>query len=334
MGPSLAGLDRGPSHRATVAIEPNHPPELEEERATVSGHQSEPETAWTVLRLLEWTTDFFKRRGSDSPRLDAEILLAHARQCSRIELYTSFAEEPDEEQRVAFREMVRRRGEGMPVAQLVGYREFYSLTFRVDEHVLIPRPETEHLVIEALDCAKQLAVDDRPLEIADIGTGSGAIAIAIAKNFDLSRVRLTAVDQSAAALHIARWNADKLGVAAAIEFVEGDMFAEIVPERCFDIVCSNPPYVSEAEYDQLSDTVREYEPRAALVSGPLGSECIERLIQSSPVRVRSGGRLIVELSPMIADACQAIGEQSDDWDDLKFIKDLEGHRRVLSLRRV
>ncbi len=117
------------------------------------------EEPWTVLRLLEWTTDFFKQRGSDSPRLDAEVLLAHARECSRIELYTSFAEVPEEEQRVAFREMVRRRGEGMPVAQLVGYREFYSLRLRVDENVLIPRPETEHLVIEALDCAKAMNID-------------------------------------------------------------------------------------------------------------------------------------------------------------------------------
>ena len=109
------------------------------------------EEAWTVLRLLEWTTDFFKKRGGESARLDAEVLLAHARDCSRIELYTAFAEVPDEEQRVAFRELVRRRGEGMPVAQLVGYREFYSLKFRIDHNVLIPRPETEHLVIEALD---------------------------------------------------------------------------------------------------------------------------------------------------------------------------------------
>ena len=93
------------------------------------------EEAWTVLRLLEWTTDFFKKRGCESARLDAEVLLAHARECTRIELYTAFAEVPSDEQRVAFRELVRRRGEGMPVAQLVGYREFYSLQFRVDDHV-------------------------------------------------------------------------------------------------------------------------------------------------------------------------------------------------------
>ncbi len=159
------------------------------------------EAPWTVLRLLQWTTEFFKQRNSESPRLDAEVLLAHARDCSRIELYTAFGDVPEEQQRVAFREMVRRRGEGMPVAQLVGYREFYSLRVRVDEHVLIPRPETEHLVIEALDCAKAMNVTDRPLQIADIGTGSGAIAVTLAKN--LSSAEITAVDQSAAALRIA-----------------------------------------------------------------------------------------------------------------------------------
>lgn len=146
---------------------------------------------WTVLRLLEWTTDFFQQKGSESARLDAEVLLAHARECSRVELYTAFAEVPSEEQRIAFRELVRRRGEGMPVAQLVGYREFYSLRLRVNESVLIPRPETEHLVIEALDCAKEMEIGDRPMQIADVGTGSGAIAIALAKNLPESKVTST-----------------------------------------------------------------------------------------------------------------------------------------------
>ncbi|MCG8648535.1 MAG: hypothetical protein MI861_01805, partial [Pirellulales bacterium] len=118
---------------------------------SASSQPANTQQPWTVLRLLEWTTDFFRKKGSESPRLDAEILLAHARDCSRIELYTAFADVPEDDQRVAFREMVRRRGEGTPVAQLVGHREFYSLSFRIDENVLIPRPETEHLVIEALD---------------------------------------------------------------------------------------------------------------------------------------------------------------------------------------
>ncbi len=284
---------------------------------------------WTVLRLLEWTTEFFRKRGSESPRLDAEILLAHARGSSRIELYTAFDQVPGDEQRVAFREMVRRRAEGMPVAQLVGYREFYSIEFRVDENVLIPRPETEHLVVEALDCVKKLDVQGRPIQIADIGTGSGAIAISLAKN--LKNVKITAVDQSPAALKIARWNAEKLEVESVVDFVESDLFAEIDPGLKFDVICSNPPYVSEAEYAELSPTVRDFEPKMALVSGKTGCEHIQRLLREAPGRLQDGGRLILELSPMIAERCEQLAGEIAELTDLRFVKDLEGQRRILSL---
>jgi len=286
---------------------------------------------WTVLRLLDWTTDYFKRKGSESPRLDAEVMLAHARDCARIDLYTSFAEEPGEEQRIAFREMVRRRGEGTPVAQLVGYREFYSLRFRVSDATLIPRPETEHLVIEALDCVKQFPAD-RPLQIADIGTGSGAIAISLIKN--CSSVEMTAVDVSEAALQIASWNAKQLEVSDRIHFVRSDLLSAVEQPQQFDIICSNPPYVSESEYTDLPPTVRDFEPRGALVSGPEGTEIIARLFEETPDRLHVGGRLIIELSPMIADACQALAQDNASFGEVRFIKDLDGHRRVLSVQRI
>lgn len=287
---------------------------------------------WTVLRLLRWTTDFFKGKGSESPRLDAEILLAHARQCSRIELYTAFSEEPTAEQRTAFRELIRRRGEGMPVAQLVGYKEFYSLQFRVNEDVLIPRPETEHLVIEALDRTKAMNIADRPIRIADIGTGSGAIAISLAKH--LPSAEVTAIDQSESALKIAKWNAEKIEVDSQIQFVQSDLLTAVEDPQQFDIICTNPPYVSESEYDQLSPTVRNFEPREALVAGATGTEVIERIIAESPGRIVGGGRLIIELSPMIASACEQIVQENESFTDAKFIKDLEGHRRILSIARV
>lgn len=295
---------------------------------------SSPETRdapWTVLRLLQWTSEFFEKRDSDSPRLDAEVLLAHVLDRTRIELYTAFAEIPDERQRIAFRELVRRRGEGMPVAQLVGYREFYALRLRVDENVLIPRPETEHLVIEALDRAKAMSVSDRPLAIADIGSGSGAIAVALAKHLD--NVEITAVDLNPAALKIAIWNAEQHQVDAKIQFVESDLLVAVDSPRQFDIICSNPPYVSETEFTQLPRTVREYEPREALVAGVAGTEVIERILQDSPERLRGGGRLILELSPMIADQCESLAASNGSFTDLQFVKDLEGHRRILSLER-
>src|SRR5690349_22822695 len=132
--------------------------------------------SWTIGRLLKWTTDFLKQRGAESPRLDAEVLLAHARGCERIQLYTSFEEDASETLRADFRALVKRRSEGTPVAYLVGKREFYSLPFEVTPDVLIPRPETEHLVVELLDRAKEFPAGTA-LEIADVGTGSGIIAI-------------------------------------------------------------------------------------------------------------------------------------------------------------
>lgn len=288
---------------------------------------------WTVLRLLQWTSDFFKSRGSESPRLDAEILLAHARDCERIELYTAFAEVPSDEQRIAFRELVRRRGEGVPVAQLVGFREFYSIPLRVDDNVLVPRPETEHLVVEAIDQAKRIAgsVTDRPLRILDIGTGSGAIAIAIAKN--LQDAEIVAVDVSLPALDIAQWNVDKQKLSERITLLQSDLFESLQPDSPFDIICSNPPYVSQSEYDELPETVRNHEPRGALLSGADGTEIIARILTDAPAHLSRGGQLILEYSPMIADACKALAESSGQWSDIKPIRDLAGHQRILSLRK-
>ncbi len=288
---------------------------------------------WTVMRLLQWTSDFFKARGSESPRLDAEILLAHARGCERIQLYTAFAEVPTDEQRIAFRELVRRRGDGAPVAQLVGFREFYSIPIRVDENVLVPRPETEHLVVEAIDQAKLIAprLTDRPLRILDIGTGSGAIAIAIAKS--LKDAELTAVDVSLAALDIARWNVDKLGLNERIMLLQSDLFESLDADARFDIICSNPPYISQSEYDELPETVRQHEPRGALLSGPNGTEIIARILADAPAHLYPGGRLILEYSPMISDACKAMAESSGDWSEIKRIRDLAGLQRILSLGR-
>jgi len=171
---------------------------------------SQPEV-WTVGRLLGWTIDYLKRHRSDSPRLDAEVLLAEALGCQRIALYTAYDSVPPDDARTAFRDLVRRRAEGMPVAYLVGRREFYSLTFRVTRDVLIPRPETEFLVIALLDLARQRPAG-QPVTICDVGTGSGIVAVCAAKHLPHSRV--TATDKSPAALAVARENAATHGVSA------------------------------------------------------------------------------------------------------------------------
>jgi release factor glutamine methyltransferase len=284
---------------------------------------------WTVGRLLTWTTDYLKRHGSDSPRLEAEVLLAHALGCPRIGLYTTFDEEPQESVRATFRELVRRRSEGEPVAYLVGHREFYSLTFRVGPAVLVPRPETEHLVGALMDVAK--AAGDQDLRIADVGTGSGIIAICAAKY--LPKARVVAIDSSPDALAVARENADKHGMAERIEFVEGDLLAPLPAEPRFHVVASNPPYVSEAEWETLTTDVKKYEPRGALVAGPTGTEVIERLIPQAAERLLPGGHLLIEISPMIHDAVGKLIQAESRLEAQPTVKDLARHARVVVARR-
>ncbi|HVU88588.1 MAG TPA: peptide chain release factor N(5)-glutamine methyltransferase [Pirellulales bacterium] len=288
---------------------------------------------WTVGRLLTWTAQFLKDRGAESPRLDAEILLAEARGSRRIDLYTSFEEAPTEEVRTKFRQLVKQRAEGMPVAYLVGRREFYSLPFQVTRDVLIPRPETELLVVRLLDllAAGAQQTPGETLHVADVGTGSGIIAICAAKRF--ANCHVTAIDKSAAAITIARANAEQHGVAERMEFVEGDLLSGLPAEPTFDFIASNPPYVSEAEFAQLARDVRDFEPRGALVSGPHGTEVIERLVPQAAERLKSGGHLLTEISPMIEADVRRLIESDARFELAPTIKDLAGHARVVQARR-
>jgi len=289
---------------------------------------------WTVGRLLAWTTEFLKRHGSQTPRLDAEVLLAEALGCRRIDLYTAFEEVPSEAARATFRQLVQRRAEGTPVAYLVGRREFYSLCFRVTADVLIPRPETELVVMTLIELAKaRLAKDpEQPITVCDIGTGSGAIAVCVAKH--LPQARVTAVDTSAAALAVARQNAEMHGVAGQIEFLQSDLLAAVPPERRFHFIASNPPYVSEAEFERLARDIRDFEPRAALVAGPLGTEVIARLVPQAARRLEPGGHLLIEISPMIHEAVQAILRAEALLEIGLTVRDAARHPRVVQARRV
>ncbi len=285
--------------------------------------------AWTIGRLLTWTTDFLKRHGSESPRLDAEVLLAHARGCQRIQLYTSFDDPAPDALRTAFRELVKQRSDGMPVAYLVGRREFYSLSFHVTPDVLIPRPETELLVVRLLDLAKQLPAR-QPARIVDVGAGSGIIAICAAKH--LATAQVTAIDISSAALAVARKNAAEHGVAERIEWFASDLFAALPAERQFDIVASNPPYISAAEFERLAPAVKDHEPRLALLAGPTGLEVIQRLVEQAAQRLAPGGHLLCEINPTLAGVGDvfAAGEK---FSVAPAIKDLAGLPRVIHATR-
>ncbi|BBO34512.1 peptide chain release factor N(5)-glutamine methyltransferase [Lacipirellula parvula] len=315
---------------------------------------------WTIGRLLNWTTDFLKEKGAESPRLDAEVLLAHVRGCKRIELYTSFEQPASDELRAKFRELVKERAAGKPVAYLVGHREFFSLPFTVTPDVLIPRPETELLIVRALDIAKpQPRVNDpperdsndvapnppapnppapkptpppaKPIAVADVGTGSGIIAVTLAKH--LPSATLTMIDVSPAALAVAQKNAERNGVSDRITAVESDLFAALPAEQKFDLIASNPPYITSAEMQELAVDVRRYEPTLALDGGPEGTTVIERLIGQAAERLRPGGWLLMEISPTIVERVEQLLEADSRLQREPTQKDIAGLARVVQARR-
>ena len=288
---------------------------------------------WTIGRLLNWTTDFLRDKSAESPRLDAEVLLAHVRGCKRIELYTAFEEPASDELRQKFRELVKQRAGGKPVAYLVGQREFFSLPFEVTPDVLIPRPETELLVVRTLDLAKEppLAARGGELAIADVGTGSGILAVTLAKRLPKSRV--TAIEISTATMAVAQRNATRHGVSERIDWFESDLFASVPADRKFDVIVSNPPYITSAEMKALADDVRRYEPAGALDGGEHGVDVISRLIEQATERLNPGGWLLMEISPTIAARVESLLDAAPGLVRRPTHKDLAGLARVAQAQR-
>ena len=279
--------------------------------------------AWTVRRVLEWTTQHLQKHGSETPRLDAEVLLSHARKCRRIELYTNYEEPLSDAVRGQMRELVQRRANHEPVAYLVGHREFFSLDFRVTSDVLIPRPDTETLVVELIARAKALP---QP-RILDLCTGSGCIAISAAKSCPAAHV--TATDISAAALAIATQNAATHKVTERVTFLEGDLWNPLSSGAKFELIASNPPYIPSAEIEGLAGDVRKHEPRLALDGGTDGLDLLRRLIAEAPNFLTPGGWLLLEFSPEQAERLQKLVEGSARYASVRILKDLSGQARVL-----
>ncbi|MGI9518539.1 MAG: peptide chain release factor N(5)-glutamine methyltransferase [Pirellulaceae bacterium] len=282
-----------------------------------------------MRRLLDWTSEYFQQQGAGQPRLDAEILLAEALQCARIDLYTRFDEEPDAPARDKFRDWVARHAEGEPVAYLVGHREFFSLKFEVNSSVLIPRPETEHLVSEALDAIPGFS--HQPPRVVDVGTGSGNVAISIAKHAQEAQV--VAADICDEALAVARRNAETHDLSGRISFVKSDLLDDVKQFDEVDLIVSNPPYVGQNETDQLDKSVLEFEPHQALFAGPQGTDIISRLIRQAAERLTSDGLLMFEISPMIADTSREMVAGTQGLEFVRIVNDLAGLQRIVVARK-
>lgn len=277
---------------------------------------------WTIARLIRWTTTYFQERGIESPRLDTEVLLAHVLQKDRIYLYVHFEEPLEAKELATFHELVRRRGMREPVAYLTGQREFMGLNFQVTPAVLIPRPDTEILVEAALTRLQKI---EAPI-IADIGTGSGAIALSVLAH--RTEAKAVATDISTEALTVAKRNAESLKVAERVTFRQGDLCAPLAGQ-IFDAILVNPPYIAESERQSLQPEVRDYEPARALFAEHEGMAFYERLLDETGNFLQAQGFLAVEAGIGQARKIQSL--VTNLWQRVEILKDYTGKERVVVL---
>ena len=278
---------------------------------------------WTVLDVVRWTTARFAERGLGTPRLDAELLVAHVLSLPRVQLYVQFERVLTPEELASLRDMIKRRQAAESIAYLTGRKEFWKFELAVDARVLVPRPDTETLVEEAL---ARLGDPDAgaPTRIADVGTGSGALAITLAKV--RAGAAVFASDVSAAALEVARGNAERLG--AAVTFVEGDLGAPLAAHAPFTLIVANLPYIPTGELASLPADVRS-EPALALDGGADGLDLVRRLVGEAPALLAPGGVLALEIGDGQAAATRALLEAAA-FTDVQTRKDLAGIERIVS----
>lgn len=281
-----------------------------------------PAQSWTIESVLRWAADDFRGRGIDTPRLDAELLLAFALSSTRIQLFVDSKRPLETAELGRFRELVKRRRAREPIAYILGRREFYGRPFRVDRRVLVPRPDTEVLVTAALERTRHLSMSMRAL---DLCTGSGCVAVTLGKERPTSSV--VAVDLSDDALELARENALRLG-AYNVAFVQGDLFTAVAPGSRFDLVTANAPYIPSAEIATLQPEVRDFEPRLALDGGADGLDLVRRIIETAPSFLRAGGVLALEVG--MGEAPEVAERMAITFAAVERHRDYAGIERVVS----
>jgi release factor glutamine methyltransferase len=286
---------------------------------------------WTIQRLLNWITEYFTGKGVDSPRLSAELLLSHVLALKRIELYTHFDTIAGKEQLDELHDLVRRAGQNEPIAYLIGKTEFYSLDIFVNSACLIPRPETELLVERAIEFLRPRSSAQFVL---DLCTGSGCIAVAIAKNFPPAQI--IATDISDTALKVALKNIEKYRLNDRIKLLCGDLFDPVVPQldaEKFDLVVCNPPYVSSSEFESLEKNVRDYEPHVALLAGDDGLNIYRRIIEKTFDFLKPDGLLLMEIGYGQGKTLKALLEGAGCFAKIKIEKDFHNNDRIAVAKR-
>lgn len=285
---------------------------------------------WTILRALQWASSYLKNRGIESPRSASEILLAHALGTDRLYLYTHHDQPLEQAELSLFRTFLQRRVQKEPVAYIVGHKGFWSIDLAVDPAVLVPRPETEHLVEAALAwlagrCAGAVA------DVLDLGTGSGAIAVAMA--CEAGAHLFFASDISPEAVAIARQNALTAGVSAKVHFFVSDWLKAVNPAPIFDLIVSNPPYIAATEWGELQPEIVQHEPKLALDGGEDGLRCYREIVGTAHRHLKPGGTLMMEIGCCQREAVQQLVEQTGAYDAYECLKDYRGLDRVVAMQK-
>jgi len=288
---------------------------------------------WAIKNLLKVTSDYLKEKQIESPRLTAEILLAHQLNIDRVSLYINFDQPLEELELSGYRSLIKRRLQHEPLQYITGVQEFWSLNFIVNPQVLIPRPESEMLVELTINQLKASdAFGNHPPRILELGTGCGAVTISLAK--DIREAEIWATDISSEALKLATLNAKKHGVNDRIEFKRGDLWNPLIDQDItFDIILSNPPYIAYEEYNDLPPEIRDHEPRTALDGKRGGMYYIEKILREGPRFLKHGGFILLEMSPDQTNKALGLISQINGYGESSRIKDYSHRYRVVMAQR-
>jgi release factor glutamine methyltransferase len=287
----------------------------------------------TVLEVLNWSKKYLEDHEIENPRLNAELLLAHSLNVGREGLYARLKSNTRGEEKETFEKLIKRRISGEPLQYILGHQEFWSIDFKVDSCVLIPRPDTELLVEQSLSILSETSYEEPPL-VLEIGTGSGAVAISLAK--EVKDIFLVATDISREALMLAKENAKALGLLEQIHFVNGNLFDPFCLLRGgapFHLILSNPPYITSSEIRALPREVRDYEPGIALDGGEDGLAFHRNIISQAPVYLEKGGWLLLEVGQGQAERVSKLIEKRGGFLAPQRFRDLSGIERVVKAQK-